>query len=42
MNNKTEYLIDKIYKKLKKYNAKEINLEKDEIKKFIFFLINNS
>ena len=42
MNNKTEYLIDKIYEKLKKYNKKEINLEKEEIKKFVFFLINNS
>tara|TARA_Y100000766_G_C18601166_1_gene456705 strand:+ start:258 stop:386 length:129 start_codon:yes stop_codon:yes gene_type:complete len=42
MNNKTEYLIDNIYEKLKKYNKKEINLEKDEIKKFVFFLINNS
>ena len=42
MNNKTEYLVDKIYEKLKNYDTKEINLEKDEIKKFIFFLINNS
>jgi len=42
MNNKTEYLIDKIYEKLKKYNKKEINLEKDELEKFVFFLINNS
>lgn len=39
MTTKTEYLIDRIFKKLK--NPK-INLEKDELKKFIYFLINNS
>ena len=32
---KSEYLVDLIFKKLKKYKAKEIFLEKEELNKFI-------
>ena len=32
---KSEYLVDLIFKKLKKYKAKEILLEKEELNKFI-------
>ena len=39
MNPKSEYLIDLIFKKLKDYNSKEINLEKKVFKKFIFSLL---
>ena len=38
MNPKTEYLIELIFKKLKKYKDKEIILEKENLKKFIFSL----
>ena len=38
MNQKPEYIIDLIFKKLKSYKAKEIFLEKENIKKFIFSL----
>ena len=39
MNPKSEYLIDLIFKKLKNYKAKEIFLEKENLKKFIFSLL---
>ena len=39
MNPKSEYLVDLIFKKLKKYNSKEISLEKENLKKFIFSLL---
>ena len=39
MNQKSEYLIDLIYKKLKNYKAKEIALKKENLKKFIFVLL---
>ena len=39
MNSKSEYLIDLIFKKLKNYKAKEIVLEKQNLKKFIFSLL---
>ena len=42
MKNKTEYLIDMIFKKLKNNNFKKINLKKEELTKFINLLINNS
>ena len=42
MSTKLEYLIDKIFEKLKKTRTRKINLEKDEFKKFIYSLINNS
>ena len=38
MNNKSEYLVELIFKKLKNYKAKEIFLEKENLKKFIFSL----
>ena len=39
MTQKSEYLIDLIYQKLKNYKAKEIFLEKESLKKFIFSLL---
>ena len=42
MNPKSDYLINKIFEKLKNYKIKKIDLEKDEFKKFIFYLINNN
>jgi len=33
-----EYLIDLIFKKLRKYKSKEIFLEKENLRKFIFSL----
>ena len=38
MTSKSEYLVDLIFKKLKNYKAKEIMLEKNNLKKFIFSL----
>ena len=38
MSKKTEHLVDLIFKKLKEYNPKEIYLEKEVFKKFIFSL----
>ena len=38
MDSKSEYLVDLIFNKLKNYKAKEIILEKDNFKKFIFSL----
>ena len=35
MTTKLEYLVDLIFKKLKKYKAKEIFLEKEELNNFI-------
>ena len=35
MPSKSEYLVDLIFKKFKKYKAKEIFLEKEELYKFI-------
>ena len=39
MNSKSEYLIDSIFKKLKNYEGKNICLEKENFKKFIFLLL---
>ena len=39
MTQKSEYLLDLIFKKLKKYRNKEIYLEKENLKKFIFSLL---
>ena len=39
MTAKLEYLVDLIFKKLKKYNKKQISLEKEILKKFIFSLL---
>ena len=38
MDSKLEYLVDLIFNKLKNYKAKEIILEKENFKKFIFSL----
>ena len=38
MTSKSEYLVELIFKKLKNYKAKEIILEKENLKKFIFSL----
>ena len=38
MNPKSQNLVDLIFKKLKKYKAKDISLEKENLKKFIFSL----
>ena len=38
MNQKSELLVDLIYKKLKNYKSKEIFLEKENLRKFIFSL----
>ena len=39
MNPNSEKLVDLIFKKLKNYKTKEINLEKESLKKFIFSLL---
>ena len=39
MNTKFETMVDSIYKKLKNYRDKEIFLEKEVLKKFIFSLL---
>tara|TARA_B100000886_G_scaffold122944_1_gene82830 strand:+ start:168 stop:296 length:129 start_codon:yes stop_codon:yes gene_type:complete len=39
MNTKLEYLVDLIFKKLKKYKSKEIYLEKENLKNYIFSLL---
>ena len=39
MNLNSEYYVDLIFKKLKDYKSKEIFLEKEKFKKFIFSLI---
>ena len=38
MNPKSEYLVDLIFKKLKNYKSREILLEKEILKEFIFSL----
>ena len=38
MTKKAEYIVDSIFKKLTHYKAKEIFLEKKDLKKFIFSL----
>jgi len=42
MNTKSEYLVELIFKKLKNYKTKEIFLEKENLKKFIFSLFKES
>ena len=42
MNTKSEYLVELIFKKLKDYKTKEIFLEKENLKKFIFSLFKES
>ena len=42
MIKKSQFIVDKLFKKLQNYKARKINLEKDEFKKFISYLISNS
>ena len=42
MNTKSEYLVELIFKKLKKYKSKEIFLEKKNLKEFIYSLFKES
>ena len=42
MASKSEYLVDLIFNKLKNYKGKEIILEKESLKKFIFSLFKES
>ena len=42
MTLKSEYLIDLIFKKLKKYKSKEISLEKENLKKFVSSLFEDN
>ena len=42
MNTKSEYLVELIFKKLKDYKSKEIFLEKENLKEFIFSLFKES
>ena len=39
MNQESENLVDVIFNKLKKYKPKEIFLEKENLKKFIYSLL---
>ena len=39
MSSKSEYLVDLIFKKFKNYKAKEIFLEKETLRKFIYSLL---
>ena len=39
MTDKSDYLVDLIFRKLKQYKAKEISLEKENLKKFIISLL---
>ena len=38
MTQKSDYLIELIFRKLKRYKAKEINLDKENLEKFILSL----
>ena len=42
MSTKSEYLIEKIFEKLKNIKTRKINLKKDEFENFILFLIKNN
>ena len=39
MTKNSEYLVDLIFKKLKNFKSREIFLEKENLRKFIFSLI---
>ena len=39
MTPRSEYLIDLIFEKLKKYKTKEIFLEKETLEKFVFSIL---
>ena len=38
MNTKSEHIVNLIFKRLKNYKAKEIYLEKENLKQFVFSL----
>ena len=38
MNSKLDYLVDSIYKKLKKYSTRKIFLEKETLKQFLLLI----
>ena len=42
MNSKLDYLVDSIFNKFKNYKAKEIFLEKETLKKFIYTLLKDN
>ena len=42
MDSKSDYLVDLIFKKLKNYKVKKISLEKENLKIFIFSLLNEN
>ena len=42
MNQKSDYLVDLIFKKLKNYKNKEISLEKENLNKFIYSLFKDN
>ena len=42
MDPKSAYLIDLIFKKLKNHKTKEIFLEKEDLEKFVFSLLNKT
>ena len=42
MKPKIDHIANLIFEKLKKYKAKEIFLEKENLKKFIFLLFNEN
>ncbi len=39
MSSESEYLVDLIFKKLKNYKSREIPLEKESLKRFIYSLL---
>ena len=39
MSSESDYLVDLIFKKLKNYKAKNISLEKENLKEFILSLL---
>ena len=42
MNANSEFLVDLIFKKLKNYKSREIFLEREDLRKFIFTLYKES
>ena len=42
MNSKSEYLLDSIFKKLKNYQTKKIFLEKENFKRYVLSLFNET
>ena len=42
MTNDKEYLIELIFNKLKNYESRKINLDKNELTKFVNYLIKNN